>query len=212
MAWGAPVNKKIMNSNENDNTCHSDEDVIASILGGTTDDFEIILRRYEKYVFAIVIKHVPYESSHEVAHEVFIKIYYSLGSFKGKTPFKHFVATIAVRTCYDYWREHYRSMEAPMSSLTQEHSNWCESIIAEESLETFRRQRDTKEAQEVLRWALSVMSAQERMVLTLIHLEGLSVKEAAELLGWSAINVKVRAHRARAKLRKQILKLINIKG
>ncbi|MBF0317066.1 MAG: RNA polymerase sigma factor [Nitrospirae bacterium] len=200
-----------MNSEDNDNICQSDEDVIAAILGGATDDFEIILRRYERYVFAIVIKHVPYETCQEVAHEAFIKIYYSLGSFKGKTPFKHFVATIAVRTCYDYWREHYRSMEAPMSSLTQEHNKWCDSIIAEESLEGFKRQQDTKEAREVLQWALSAMSAEERMVLTLTHLEGLSVKETAQLLGWSAINVKVRAYRARTKLKKQILKLIDVK-
>ncbi|MBF0538652.1 MAG: RNA polymerase sigma factor [Nitrospirae bacterium] len=200
-----------MNNEDTDNICQSDEDVIASILGGATDDFEIILKRYERYVFTIVIKHMPYEMCQEVAHEVFIKIYYSLGSFKGKTPFKHFVATIAVRCCYDYWRGHYRSMEAPMSSLTQEHSHWCDSIIAEESLEIFKRQQCTKEAREVLRWALNAMSPEERIVLTLTHLEGLSVREAAELLGWSAINVKVRAHRARTKLRKQIIKLISIK-
>jgi RNA polymerase sigma-70 factor (ECF subfamily) len=40
------------------------------------------------------------------------------------------------------------------------------------------------------------------MVLTLVHLEGHSVREAAELLGWSTVNVKVRAHRARQQLRK----------
>jgi RNA polymerase sigma-70 factor (ECF subfamily) len=38
-------------------------------------------------------------------------------------------------------------------------------------------------------------------VLTLVHLDGYSVSEAARLLGWSLINVKVRAHRARKALR-----------
>ncbi|MBF0343413.1 MAG: RNA polymerase sigma factor [Nitrospirae bacterium] len=189
----------------------SDQDVISSILNGAIDEFEIILKRYERYVFAIVIKHVPYETAQEVAHEVFIKIYYGLRSFRGETPFKHFVAAIAVRSCYDYWRQWYKSNEAPMSTLTQEHSNWCDSVIASESLEIFKQSQSSREAKEVLHWALNAMTLEERMVLTLTHLEGLSVKEAAKLLGWSAINVKVRAHRARTKLKKQIIKLINIK-
>jgi RNA polymerase sigma-70 factor (ECF subfamily) len=53
----------------------------------------------------------------------------------------------------------------------------------------------------VLEWALRQLSAEDRAVLTLVHLEGHSVREAAKLLGWSAINVKVRAHRARQALR-----------
>jgi len=46
------------------------------------------------------------------------------------------------------------------------------------------------------------------MVLTLVHLDGYTVKEAAEMLGWSVINVKVRAYRSREKIRKQIAALL----
>jgi len=46
------------------------------------------------------------------------------------------------------------------------------------------------------------LSPENRAVLTLVHLDGHSVREAASLLGWSVVNVKVRAHRARQALRK----------
>ena len=58
-----------------------------------------------------------------------------------------------------------------------------------------------EEAAEVLEWALGKLSPENRAVLTLVHLDGYSVREAAQLLGWSLVNVKVRAHRARQALR-----------
>ena len=60
------------------------------------------------------------------------------------------------------------------------------------------RQRETTH---LLQWALARLSPENRMVVTLVHLEGYSIREAAELLGWSMVNVKVRAHRARRQLR-----------
>jgi RNA polymerase sigma-70 factor (ECF subfamily) len=52
-----------------------------------------------------------------------------------------------------------------------------------------------------LQWALGRLSPENRLVVTLVHLDGHSIREAAALLGWSMINVKVRAHRARRALR-----------
>jgi RNA polymerase sigma-70 factor (ECF subfamily) len=60
-----------------------------------------------------------------------------------------------------------------------------------------------------LDWALDRLSAEDRMVLELVYLEGLSVKETAELLGWSVANVKVRSHRSRKKVEKLLTGLIS---
>ena len=59
-------------------------------------------------------------------------------------------------------------------------------------------------ANELLQWAMNKLSADERLVITLLELQERSVHEIAELTGWSENNVKVRAHRARHKL-KEIL-------
>jgi RNA polymerase sigma-70 factor (ECF subfamily) len=62
-----------------------------------------------------------------------------------------------------------------------------------------------REAREILDWALDQLSAADRMVLELVHLEGQSVKAAARQLGWTVANVKVRAFRARRKINKLLL-------
>ena len=79
-----------------------------------------------------------------------------------------------------------------------------DNLLADQSNEIFKREAAATEAREVLDHALGRLSAEDRLVVTLVHLEGLPVKEAAVLLGWSTITVKVRAHRSRKKLRRII--------
>jgi RNA polymerase sigma-70 factor (ECF subfamily) len=113
---------------------------------------------------------------------------------------EHWLAGIAVRTCYDFWRQQSRA-DVPASALTDDHQRWIEQTLSADSEREFRDQTAKREAAEVLEWALGALSPEQRAVLTLVHLEGRTVREAAELLGWSQINVKVRAHRARRALR-----------
>ncbi len=190
----------------------NDNEIIKSILSGNTDEFEVILKRYDQYIFNIISKHLPREMVEEAAHEVFIRIYKALPSFRAEAPFKYWISRIAERYCYDYWREHYKSKEMPMASLTDDHSQWVETVISEQSQKYFEKEQLLKESKEVLQWALNKLTAEDRMVITLLYLQELSVKEAADLLGWSIINVKVRAHRSRNKLRKIISSLLGQEG
>jgi RNA polymerase sigma-70 factor (ECF subfamily) len=109
-----------------------------------------------------------------------------------------------VRTCYDFWRRKYRSKEVPVSRVTDDHLKWLEMVTAEASRENFEDMGRRREAGEILDWALSHLSPEDRMVMELVHLEERSVREAAALLGWSAANVKVRAFRSRKKLKRLI--------
>ena len=87
-----------------------------------------------------------------------------------------------------------------MSSLGDEHREWLERAASETaSIEDIARQA---EARELLEYALSRLSAEDRMVLELVYMEGLSVREVAGLLGWSTANVKIRSFRSRRKLHK----------
>jgi RNA polymerase sigma-70 factor (ECF subfamily) len=87
-----------------------------------------------------------------------------------------------------------------MSSFTEEHQVWLEEALSDESSQSYHERGLQKEAREILDWALDRLSAEDRMVLELVYLEGHSVKEAARLLGWSTANVKVRSFRSRKKL------------
>jgi RNA polymerase sigma-70 factor (ECF subfamily) len=179
-----------------------DNEVIRQVVEGNVNAFEHLLTKYKNYVANLVAKHLPYNHVEETAHEVFVRAYQSLPTFKGISSFKQWLSSIAVRTCYDFWRVRYRSRELLVSSLSEKHREWLETVISDSSSCSYYDQGARKEARELLDWALERLSPEDRMVLELVYLEGLSVKEVAELLGWSAANVKVRSFRSRKKLRK----------
>ncbi|MDY6837416.1 MAG: RNA polymerase sigma factor [Thermodesulfobacteriota bacterium] len=180
----------------------SDAEVVRQVLDGSVDRFELLLTRHKDQVLKVVGRHVPYHEVQETAHLVFIKAYQSLGTFKGKGHFVQWLSKIAVRTCYDYWRQHYKTREVPIGGLSERQEDWLEKVMAEESAKSFYEDASRREAREFLDWALDALSPEERMVLELVYLEGLSGREAAELLGWSVANVKIRSFRARKKLQK----------
>ena len=187
---------------QNDPTQSSDAEIMRRVLNGDVNAFESLLIRYKDTVLKIVKKHVPYNDIEETTHNVFLRAYQSLPSFKGKSGFKQWLSSIAVRTCYDFWRKTYRSREVPMSVLTEKHQNWLEQVITEQSEQAINEKGSQNEAKELLDWALGRLSAEDRMVMELVYLEGLSGKEAADLLVWSVANVKVRCFRSRKRLEK----------
>jgi RNA polymerase sigma-70 factor (ECF subfamily) len=192
---------------DNDSPTSGDAEIVEQVVSGDVHAFEHLLRKYQNHVVILLKKHLPYEQIEETAQDVFIRAYRSLPTFRGESSFKQWLSTIAVRTCYDFWRKHYKSRELPMSSLTEKHQVWLEEAISVQSSQSFHEQSLQKEAREILDWALDRLSAADRMVLELVYLEGYSLRETADLLGWSIANVKVRSFRARKKLHKLLTKV-----
>ena len=180
----------------------NDAEIIRRVLDGDTDLFEQMLNRYKIRVFGIVGKHVPPGDIEEVAHDVFIRVFKSLHTYKHKSGFQNWLSSIAVRTCHDYWRSRYRSREVVISSLSQSHRKWLENVITEEPGVSFSEEIDRKEAGEIVRWALYQLSEKDKTVLELIYFQDYTIKEAAALLGWKETTVKVRSFRSRRKLQK----------
>lgn len=180
----------------------SDAAIVQQIIDGDADAFETLMKRYEQPVLGILKRHLPYSQVEETAQDVFVRAYQSLPGFKQSGSFRSWLSAIAVRTCYDFWRKHYRNREMPLSTLTEAQADWVERTLSDASGSSHEDLGRQQEAREVLDEALGRLSAEDRMVLELVYLEGLSGKEAAKLLGWSVANVKVRAFRSRKKLEK----------
>ena len=60
------------------------------------------------------------------------------------------------------------------------------------------------ETREILEWALGKLTPEDRMIILLVHFEGYTIHEVADFLGFTRANVKVRAFRARKKLRETL--------
>jgi len=185
----------------NDSSRPGDFDIIHQVLEGDTNAFERLVTGYKNYVFKIVSKHMPPDLIEETAHDVFIAAFQSLKNFRFKSDFKHWLSKIALRTCYDYWRKQYRSPETAISSLSDRHQEWIREVVDHESFQDFSDKGRREESKEILDWALSHLNAEDRMVVELIYLEGMSGKEVADLMGWSVANVKIRSFRSKNKLR-----------
>lgn len=183
----------------------TDAELVRLVLLGKTEAFDTLLARHRRFVFKIVGRHVPRDQVEEVAQDVFVRAFTSLAGYSGRAEFEHWLSRLAVRSCYAFWREAYRRRETAVSTLSEQHQTWMAQALADQAGQAFQQGAAVKEAREVLAWALAQLSPENRMVLTLVYLDGYSVKEAAALLGWSQVNVKVRAHRARVRLRKLLL-------
>ncbi len=177
-----------------------DDSIVRSVLDGDINAFSALVERHQNYVARIVTGHVPYDRVGEVSHDAFVNAYKGLSTYKGGDKFANWLSRIAVRCCYDYWREQYRGRDFTVE-LSDDSAAFMDRVMADTAMTSFSDAARRTEAKEVLEWAMAQLSPEDRMVTTLTALEEKSVAEAAELLGWSKVNVKVRALRARRKLR-----------
>jgi RNA polymerase sigma-70 factor, ECF subfamily len=182
----------------------ADDRIVRRVRNGDIEAFSELVRRYGARVNGTVARHVPYDQREEIAQDTWIRAFQSLNGYQLGTRFGDWATGIAVRASYDFWRQHYRRREVSESMLGDTHREWVDAVGAAQSAEFFQEQVHRNEAREVLEYALAQVSPEDRMVVTLVHLEGLSAQEAATQLGWSVVNVKVRAHRTRKKMRQAI--------
>lgn len=204
LMWGHNLIFLLVDMNSADNV-PDDASVIHDILTGNINSFEILINRYQDHVAQIVNKHIPRDNSPEVAHDTFVQAYQSLGSFKGTSPFKHWLSKIAIRCCYDFWRGYYKRQEGLVSPLSDDCYNFVSHVLSDQSWE---QEQERIEARDLLQWALGQLSAAERTVLTLTYLDEYSMAESAKLLGWSIPRVKIQSFRARRKLRAILAKIL----
>jgi RNA polymerase sigma-70 factor, ECF subfamily len=181
-----------------------DDEIVRRVIAGDGKAFAELVDRYGRLALSTVRKHVPPDHVEDTLQEVFLRALRALPSFAHQGGFGQWLSVIAVRTCYDFWREKYKSKELTMSSLSEEQEAWLANSLLLDSEERIQEQGRRREAGEILDRLLNSLSPGDRMVLELVYLEERPLKEACELLGWSMANVKVRLFRARRKLRKML--------
>jgi RNA polymerase sigma-70 factor (ECF subfamily) len=183
----------------------TDAELIKAVLAGETSSFEQLVARYQPRVFATARKYARRESEVEdIVQEVFLKAFSRLNTFRGDSPFEHWLMRLAVRTCYDFLRQHQRNREQVFAEITEEEGQWLERIAAGDDLHA---QEHASAAREVILKLLEQLSPESRLIIQLLEIEEKSLKEIAALTGWSIPMIKVRAFRARAAMRKALEKL-----
>jgi RNA polymerase sigma-70 factor, ECF subfamily len=182
----------------------TEAELIAAVLNGDAASFEPLVQTYSPRVFATARRYARRESEVEdIAQEVWLKAFSKLGSFRGDAPFEHWLMRMTVRTCYDFLRGHQRNRESAFSELSEPETDWLEKFVADPGSAA----EDADAAKLLVARVLEKLSPPARLVITLLEIEDRSVKEIAEITGWSVALVKVRAFRARGEMGKILAKM-----
>jgi len=147
----------------------------------------------------------------EAAQEVFLKAFTQLGSFEGRGSLEGWLTRIATNTCLNMVRSSKRRPESTVSDLTEDEQGWLDQHSVNEDGERHSIENSVVAADLADR-LLAVLPPEDQQALLMIDGEDASIKEVAEATGWSESKVKVRAFRARRKLREAMEKLLNHKG
>src|SRR5947207_12739934 len=164
-----------------------------------------LVRRLYPLVAKMVRSHRPRRTSEEdLCQMIFIKVFQKLSQFSGKVPLEHWVSRIAVNTCLNQIESEKIRPELRHADLSEEEQAVVENL-ATSSSELAPDQRFA--SRELVEHLLAALKPVERLAIDLLYLQGRSVEEVRETTGWSAALVKVRAYRARQKMKQQLAKI-----
>ena len=187
-------------------------DLARQAQAGDESAFAEIVRRYSPRVFSVASRFFRQRSLvEEAAQEIFLKAYTQLGSFEGRGSLEGWLTRIATNTCLNMVRSSKRRPELTVSDLTDDEEGWLNQQSAGDGREQASVENSLVAADLADR-LLAVLPPEDRQALLMIDGEDASIKEVAEATGWSESKVKVRAFRARKKLREAMEKLLDHRG
>lgn len=181
---------------------YSDEEVIAKIKEGDAALFEILIRRYNPYLYRIGrTYHYNHEDTEDLMQESYVQAFFNLAAFQNRAAFKTWLTRIMLNNCYQK-KQRLRYRKEVVAEVT-DNDNVAPLFHQTSNTETMVN----KELGNVLESALTLIPEEYRIVFTLRELNGLSVADTRDALGITESNVKVRLSRAKKMLRTEVEKM-----
>jgi len=185
-----------------------DSDADALVQGALRHDDEAareLVRRLYPLVAKMVRSHRPRRTSEEdLCQMIFIKVFKKLSQFSGKVPLEHWVSRIAVNTCLSQIEAEKVRPELRHADLSEEQQAVVENLASSSEELAPDRQLASRQLVEHL---LQLLKPVERLIIDLLYLQGRSVEEIHKITGMGVAAIKVRAFRARQKMKTQLTKM-----
>ena len=176
------------------------------VRNGDEEAARQLFHRLHPFVLRLVRSHLPRRTDeNDLVQTVFLKVFVKLDQYSGKVPLEHWVSRIAVNACLSQIEKERVRPELRLADLSEEEE---QAITALAMTSGDLPPSHTVGSCELVAQLLGFLSPADRLVVTLLHMEGRSVSEVCEMTGWNVALVKVRAFRARAKLRKRLDQLM----
>jgi RNA polymerase sigma factor (sigma-70 family) len=177
-----------------------DTEIISRVLQGEQALYAQLVKRYQNFVFTIVLRYTPNrEDAEEIAQDVFVKAYRSLADFRGESKFSTWLYTIVTTTCITFLRKKKVSIHSLDNEQVFE--------VADSQNSAFRANLvEQKSKVQVIHEAMKLLSVDDARIITLFYQAEQSLDEIGRIIGVDPNTAKVKLHRARQRLKEKMEK------
>lgn len=178
------------------NAAQTDEDLplVRRAQAGELDAFDALVEKYQPSMTAMLYRFAPVRADLEdLVQETFVRAWRGLAPWRPERPFLYWLKRVAANVGLEF---HRRRERTPFARIAEPEQHPLESIAEDSGV-----QENVRHAVEETQFILSQLPPEDRTLLTLLHLDEMPLAEIAEHFGWSRANAKIKAFRARHRLR-----------
>jgi RNA polymerase sigma-70 factor (ECF subfamily) len=177
-----------------------EQELIERARGGDAGAFNEVVLAYRKRILGTISRLIGRpEDVEDVAQEVFVRLYYSLDQLRTPEVFEPWLYRLTVNASYDYLRRSKRRGESRMADLSEQQVMMADSMAGGKQDAEDRQRGEVREFVDAL---FRHVSEEDRLLLTLKEVEGLSLKELEKIYNVNENALKVRLFRARQRVLK----------
>jgi RNA polymerase sigma factor (sigma-70 family) len=174
---------------------------LQQIASGNEDAARELVRHLSPLVLKIVRKYRPFRNDEQdLMQTVFMKIFSKISQYSGAVPLEHWVSRIAVNTCLNEIERQRVRPELRHADLTQDQEELIEKLQTDQELDP----ADNMVSADLVDKMMGSLGPEDRLVIRMMYLDGHTIKDIQKQTGWSSALVRIRAFRARAKLKKML--------
>jgi RNA polymerase sigma factor (sigma-70 family) len=176
--------------------------LIERILSGQTDQYSLLVKRHQRFVFTLALRFAKNrEDAEEIAQDCFVKAYKALGTFKQTSKFSTWLYTITYTTAMTFLRK----KRLDTLSISDD-----ETFIQLENHTSgfMANSYEKKDSYKFLNEAITQLSIDDAAVITLFYQGEQSLEEIGATLGMAPNTIKVKLHRARQRLKEKLQYLL----
>ncbi len=190
-----------------------DKALIVRFNDGDRLAFEELVIRYQQRIYNTALRFLRVDDeAQEVTQEIFIKVYHALPEFRGESKFSTWLYQVAMNHCKNKLkylkRRHYYTSDSMEQAVETQDGEMSRQFASDDP--DPQQEAQSRETQEKVRAAINLLADDQREVIVLRELQGLSYEEIADITGQALGTVKSRIHRARLELARLLKPLLEI--
>jgi len=185
-----------------------DEELVKRVQGGDTAAFDLLVRKYQHRIAALIGRYVSdWSEVQDVAQETFIRAYRAMANFRGDAQFYTWLHRIAVNTAKNHLVAHNR--RPPTDDIDVEDAEHFDSGIRLRDSDTPERELMRQQLEQTVMRAVEALPEELRVAINLREVDGLSYDEIAERMGCPIGTVRSRIFRARDAIDRELRPLMD---